>query len=76
MINSENLNTKELPACNIPLKAMEDKMIENYYDIINNIENFFDGVMIVDEKISRYRTDCSRIRIFVSILRRLTEDGD
>lgn len=30
-------------------------MIENYYDIINNIENFFDGVMIVDENcIIRY----------------------
>ena len=30
-------------------------MIENYYYIINNIENFFDGVMIVDENcIIRY----------------------
>ncbi len=30
-------------------------MIEAYYDIINKIENFFDGVMIVDENcIIRY----------------------
>lgn len=30
-------------------------MIEAYYDLINNIENFFDGVMIVDENcIIRY----------------------